>query len=148
MHAGWPWWAAILVGVASSCLAGLVIGYLAIRTRGIYFSMVTLALARIVNYLFYKADGWTIVILVEHKMKLKLKLKLKMKMKMKMKMVMVMVMGLCKRLIDCTMANCWLKAILKKYAVTRKSGVSILARTERPPCLKLNNSTPGMTRAM
>ena len=59
VHAGWPWWAAILVGVVSSCLAGLVIGYLAIRTRGIYFSMVTLALAQIVYYLFYKADGWT-----------------------------------------------------------------------------------------
>ena len=59
VHAGWPWWAAILIGVVSSCLAGLVIGYLAIRTRGIYFSMVTLALAQIVYYLFYKADGWT-----------------------------------------------------------------------------------------
>ena len=59
VHAGWPWWAAIAVGVASSCLAGLVIGYLAIRTRGIYFSMVTLALAQIVYYGFYKADKWT-----------------------------------------------------------------------------------------
>ncbi len=59
VHAGWPWWAAIVVGVASSCLAGLVIGYLAIRTRGIYFSMVTLALAQIVYYGFYKADKWT-----------------------------------------------------------------------------------------
>ena len=34
-------------------------GYLAIRTRGIYFSMVTLALAQIIYYVFYKADGWT-----------------------------------------------------------------------------------------
>ena len=59
VHAGWPWWAAIVVGVASSCLAGLVIGYLAIRTRGIYFSMVTLALAQIVYYVFYKAEDWT-----------------------------------------------------------------------------------------
>ena len=59
VYAGWPWWAAIVVGVASSCLAGLVIGFLAIRTRGIYFSMVTLALAQIVYYLFYKADSWT-----------------------------------------------------------------------------------------
>ena len=33
VSAGWPWWAAIGVGVASSCLAGLVIGFLAIRTR-------------------------------------------------------------------------------------------------------------------
>lgn len=59
VHAGWPWWAAIVVGVTASCVAGLVIGYLAIRTRGIYFSMVTLALAQIVYYVFYKADGWT-----------------------------------------------------------------------------------------
>lgn len=59
VHAGWPWWAAIAVGVAASCLAGLVIGYLAIRTRGIYFSMVTLALAQIVYYVFYKAESWT-----------------------------------------------------------------------------------------
>ena len=59
VHAGWPWWAAIMVGVASSCLAGLVIGFLAIRTRGIYFSMVTLALAQIVYYGFYKAESWT-----------------------------------------------------------------------------------------
>ena len=59
VHAGWPWWAAIGVGVTASCFAGLVIGYLAIRTRGIYFSMVTLALAQIVYYGFYKAERWT-----------------------------------------------------------------------------------------
>lgn len=59
VHAGWPWWAAIGAGVVCSCFAGLVIGYLAIRTRGIYFSMVTLALAQIVYYGFYKAERWT-----------------------------------------------------------------------------------------
>jgi branched-chain amino acid transport system permease protein len=59
VHAGWPWWAAIPAGVAASCVAGAVIGYLAIRTRGIYFSMVTLALAQIVYYIFYKAESWT-----------------------------------------------------------------------------------------
>jgi branched-chain amino acid transport system permease protein len=56
---GWPWWAAIMAGVAASALVGLVMGYLAIRTRGIYFSMVTLALAQIVYYAFYKAERWT-----------------------------------------------------------------------------------------
>ncbi len=56
---GWPWWAAIVTGVAASTLIGVVIGYLAIRTRGIYFSMVTLALAQIVYYAFYKAERWT-----------------------------------------------------------------------------------------
>jgi branched-chain amino acid transport system permease protein len=59
VHAGWPWWVAILAGVASSCLAGLVLGFLAIRTRGIYFSMVTLALAQIVYYVFYKSEALT-----------------------------------------------------------------------------------------
>ena len=59
VHAGWPWWAAIVVGVISSCVAGVAIGYLAIRTRGIYFSMVTLALAQIVYFGFYKAERWT-----------------------------------------------------------------------------------------
>ena len=59
VHAAWPWWAAIVVGIAASCATGLVIGYLAIRTRGIYFSMVTLALAQIVYYIFYKAEYWT-----------------------------------------------------------------------------------------
>ena len=59
VHAGWPWWAAIITGIAASALAGAVIGFLAIRTRGIYFSMVTLALAQIVYYAFYKAEAWT-----------------------------------------------------------------------------------------
>jgi branched-chain amino acid transport system permease protein len=47
----WAWLAAALVGV--------VMGFLAIRSRGIYFSMVTLALAQIVYYAFYKAERWT-----------------------------------------------------------------------------------------
>ena len=56
---GLPWWVAIFVGVAASAFVGVVMGYLAIRTRGIYFSMVTLALAQIVYYAFYKAERWT-----------------------------------------------------------------------------------------
>ena len=59
VHYGVTWWLAIVIGVAASALAGLVIGYLAIRTRGIYFSMVTLALAQIVYYAFYKAESLT-----------------------------------------------------------------------------------------
>ena len=59
VHAGWPWWAAIGLGVGASALAGVAIGVLAIRTRGIYFSMVTLALGQIVYYAFYKAERWT-----------------------------------------------------------------------------------------
>jgi branched-chain amino acid transport system permease protein len=56
---GWPWWAAILTGVVGASLVGLAMGCMAIRTRGIYFSMVTLALAQIIYYVFYKAEGWT-----------------------------------------------------------------------------------------
>jgi branched-chain amino acid transport system permease protein len=59
VHAGVPWPLAVLVGVAASVLLGAAIGYLAIRTRGIYFSMVTLALAQVVYYAFYKAESWT-----------------------------------------------------------------------------------------
>ncbi len=56
---GWPWYAAIGVGVVAATAIGAAIGFLAIRTRGIYFSMVTLALAQIVYYAFYKAERWT-----------------------------------------------------------------------------------------
>ena len=59
VHGGLHWLLAVGIGVAAAVLAGVVIGYLAIRTRGIYFSMVTLALAQIVYYAFYKAERWT-----------------------------------------------------------------------------------------
>ena len=59
VHAGLPWWLALLVGVLAASLVGVAMGFLAIRTRGIYFSMVTLALAQIVYYAFYKAERWT-----------------------------------------------------------------------------------------
>ena len=59
VHGGLPWWLVIPLGVAAAALAGLVIGALAIRTKGIYFSMVTLALGQIVYYAFYKAERWT-----------------------------------------------------------------------------------------
>ena len=59
VHGGWPWWLAVVAGVAAAGVGGLAIGFLAIRTRGIYFSMVTLALGQIVYYAFYKAERWT-----------------------------------------------------------------------------------------
>jgi branched-chain amino acid transport system permease protein len=59
VQAGIVWWLAIAIGVMSSTLAGAVIGYFAIRSRGIYFSMVTLALGQIVYYAFYKAEDIT-----------------------------------------------------------------------------------------
>jgi branched-chain amino acid transport system permease protein len=48
-----------LVGVIGAAIGGLIMGFLAIRTRGIYFSMVTLALGQIVFYCFYKAESLT-----------------------------------------------------------------------------------------
>ena len=59
VYLGLPWPLAVLAGVAGAALVGVVIGFLAIRSRGIYFSMVTLALGQIVYYAFYKAEGWT-----------------------------------------------------------------------------------------
>ena len=59
VHFGVPWFVAIGFGVVGGAAIALVIGLLAIRTRGIYFSMVTLALAQCFYYLFYQASNWT-----------------------------------------------------------------------------------------
>lgn len=59
VHFGAPWYVAIAVGVVAGVLMAAAIGALAIRTRGIYFAMVTLALAQCVYYLFYQAVDWT-----------------------------------------------------------------------------------------
>lgn len=59
VHYAMPWGAAILAGVIGAAIGGLIMGFLAIRTRGIYFSMVTLALGQIVFYGFYKAESLT-----------------------------------------------------------------------------------------
>ncbi len=58
-HFGAPWYAAMLLGVFIGGLLALVIGALSIRTRGIYFSMVTLALAQLVYYVALQASNWT-----------------------------------------------------------------------------------------
>lgn len=47
---GLPFELAILAGVGGGALIGLVMGSLAIRRSGIYFSMITLALAQMVSY--------------------------------------------------------------------------------------------------
>ncbi len=59
VHFGLPWYAAIALGIAGGLLMAALIGVLAIRTRGIYFAMVTMALSQCVYYLFYQAVGWT-----------------------------------------------------------------------------------------
>ena len=52
---GWGPGCAILTGVAAAALLGLVIGALAIRRQGIYFAMITLALAQLVYFVCLEA---------------------------------------------------------------------------------------------
>jgi branched-chain amino acid transport system permease protein len=59
VHVQAPWLLALALGVCAAAAVGAAIGYLAIRTRGIYFAMVTLALGQVVYYAFYKAEKWT-----------------------------------------------------------------------------------------
>src|ERR1700730_6475369 len=55
VHFGLPWYAGLAAGILGGMAIASLIGVLAVRTRGIYFSMVTLALAQCVYYLFYQA---------------------------------------------------------------------------------------------
>jgi branched-chain amino acid transport system permease protein len=59
VHFALPWFVAIALGILGGLLMALLIGVLAIRTRGIYFAMVTMALSQCVYYLFYQAVDWT-----------------------------------------------------------------------------------------
>jgi branched-chain amino acid transport system permease protein len=52
---GLPTELGIVVGVAVAALIGLVMGWLAIRRQGIYFTMITLALAQMVYFAMLKA---------------------------------------------------------------------------------------------
>lgn len=52
---GWSQWPAIVCGLAIAPAIGVVVGFLASRTTGIYFLMLTLAVAVIVYYFYYQA---------------------------------------------------------------------------------------------
>ncbi len=52
---GWPPEAAILAGTVASTLLGVVAGALAIRRQGIYFAMITLALAQMIFFFYLQA---------------------------------------------------------------------------------------------
>jgi branched-chain amino acid transport system permease protein len=52
---GWPPEAAILIGTLASTLLGIVAGLLAIRRQGIYFAMITLALAQMIFFFYLQA---------------------------------------------------------------------------------------------
>lgn len=51
----WPTLIGIAFGTAAAALLGLVIGLLAIRRQGIYFSMITLAMAQLVYFFFLQS---------------------------------------------------------------------------------------------
>lgn len=51
---GAPWWMAVAVAVMTTVLVAFIMGLLAIRTRGIYFAMVTLALSQCVYFIVYQ----------------------------------------------------------------------------------------------
>ncbi|ATG47106.1 branched-chain amino acid ABC transporter permease [Celeribacter ethanolicus] len=53
---GLPTELGILIGALSSGVLGLAIGLLAIRRQGIYFAMITLAMAQMVYFFFISAD--------------------------------------------------------------------------------------------
>src|SRR5882672_10867101 len=59
VHFGLPWFVSIAIGILGGLSMAAMIGVLAIRTRGIYFAMVTMALSQCVYYLFYQAVDWT-----------------------------------------------------------------------------------------
>src|SRR5258708_24937769 len=52
---GWPLEAAILFGTGAAAAMGVVVGLLAIRRQGIYFAMITLALAQMVFFFCLQA---------------------------------------------------------------------------------------------
>lgn len=56
---GIPWFAAVPLGVLGGGVLAFIIGMLSTRTRGIYFSMVTLALAQLIYYAALQASSWT-----------------------------------------------------------------------------------------
>jgi branched-chain amino acid transport system permease protein len=53
---GWGTVEGILAGVAASMALGLVIGAIAVRRKGIYFAMITLALAQLVYFICLQAE--------------------------------------------------------------------------------------------
>ena len=48
---GWPWWLAVLLALPIAVIAAIVIGWLSVRTEGIYTIMITLAIGVAFYYL-------------------------------------------------------------------------------------------------
>jgi branched-chain amino acid transport system permease protein len=51
---GLPFEAAALIGTAAAAFLGLIFGYVAIRRQGLYFAMITLALAQMIYFLAFQ----------------------------------------------------------------------------------------------
>jgi ABC-type branched-subunit amino acid transport system ATPase component/ABC-type branched-subunit amino acid transport system permease subunit len=56
---GWPFWAALLAGVAASVPFGLVFAIPALRTRGVNLAVVTLGLGTAVNVMLFRNTNYT-----------------------------------------------------------------------------------------
>jgi branched-chain amino acid transport system permease protein len=54
VKAGWSQWPAIVAGIATATVVGLVVGFVSSRTAGIYFLMLTLAVGVIAYYFYYQ----------------------------------------------------------------------------------------------
>src|SRR6202008_1533796 len=48
---GWPWWLAVVIGITLATGAAAFIGWLSVRTEGIYTIMITLAIGVAFYYL-------------------------------------------------------------------------------------------------
>src|SRR5258708_17381043 len=59
-HFALPWFVSIAIGILGGLLMAALIGVLAIRTRGIYFAMVTMALSQYEYYLFYNDVDYSV----------------------------------------------------------------------------------------
>jgi branched-chain amino acid transport system permease protein len=59
VRTGLPVPAAILAGAVSALILAIPMGYLSIRSAGIYFSMITLAFAQMVDFIALQKDQWT-----------------------------------------------------------------------------------------
>ncbi|HWT06555.1 MAG TPA: branched-chain amino acid ABC transporter permease [Xanthomonadales bacterium] len=57
MHVPFP--LAVLAAVAYAAILAVVVGAIAIRRQGIYFAMITLALAQLQYFFAYQLGGWT-----------------------------------------------------------------------------------------
>lgn len=57
---GWTsLWAGLAMGVLAALVAGVVVGYLCLRRRGIYFAMLTLAFGQMIFFSAFHLSDWT-----------------------------------------------------------------------------------------